>query len=62
MNISAYRENLNVPYFYQDYVGIFASPPASHPIVSVGTERIYLVINGAFWWNPNAAIISVKEQ
>ena len=65
--LSAFRENLNYTYFYEKYPTCFHLNgdeiyPNDINISALGTERIYLTITGAYWWDPATITLQIIEE
>ncbi len=60
--VSAYRENVNFTYFYDEIAGMIEFPSEDLEITAVATEKIYLIATGAYWWNPTILTIKIQKK
>jgi hypothetical protein len=61
VNVTALRDNLNDSYFFQEP----ALPPLVQKVLhftALDTETIYLVVIGAYWWDPRDVTITVIKS
>lgn len=63
VNITALRENINGPYFFEEHpVAPVYGGPNILEFTALDTENVYLAIIGAYWWDPRDITVKVTEN
>lgn len=60
MHISAYREDGSTSYFYQRDIALKNfNQPGIDQLTAWATEKVYVIVDGSYWFLPNAVVLSV---
>ncbi|NOZ46506.1 MAG: hypothetical protein GXO79_06955, partial [Chlorobi bacterium] len=64
VKVTALRENLNDSYFFEEFVlsPVFAGQPNIQKITALKSEKVYLALVGAYWWEPRDVSITVERN
>lgn len=55
------RAGLNEPYFYEASAGINTQQNTRN-FIALDSERVYLVVTGAYWWEPTEVYVEVTTD